>query len=503
MYRSRTGESLDKDAFEFLSSAETDSHLLYYDILGSEAHVIMLYEIGFLAASNLEKLLCGLERIRENPNILSTEKFEDIHECVEAQLISEFGYEVGGTLQTARSRNDQVILDIHMMVRDFINNVSRAVVRFISALLSKSKDNLHSIMPMYTHLQQAQLGTFSHFLLSYVDTLFRDLDRLNGMYNRINNSPLGACAIGGTSININRERTASLLGFKGVINNSIDATSSRDDLIEFMSTLSILMLNLSRIAEDFILWSTIEFGYVEIPDKYSSTSSLMPQKKNPDTLELIRAKAGVVSSNLFAIMSIIKGLPSGYSRDLQEIKPGIINSTCTVIDSLVILAGLVVNLKINNKRMREAADNSYAISVDIAERLVIEKRISFRSAHIIVGTLVKRAVAQGNIPLSKLTEHEIRSVLEKTDFHQIEPRELVAIIRDTTPERSIESRLSLGSPSLHQQQDDISLRVEKKSRHEEKISERESDVASAFSCLLQIVNNFKKVGQGGQTGLSH
>ena len=502
MYRSRTGESLDKDAFEFLSSAETDSHLLYYDILGSEAHVIMLYEIGFLAPSNLGKLLYGLGRIRENPNILSTEKFEDIHECVEAQLISELGYEVGGTLQTARSRNDQVILDIRMMIRDLTNNTSREVVRFISALLSKSKDNLHSIMPMYTHLQQAQLGTFSHFLLSYVDTLFRDLDRLNGMYNRINNSPLGACAIGGTSININREKTASMLGFKGVINNSIDATSSRDDLIEFVSTLSILMLNLSRIAEDFILWSTIEFGYVEIPDKYSSTSSLMPQKKNPDTLELIRAKTGVVSSNLFAIMSIIKGLPSGYSRDLQEIKPGIINSSYTVLDSLVILAGLVVNLKINNKRMREAADNSYAISVDVAERLIIEKRISFRSAHIIVGTLVKRAVAQGNIPLSKLTEHEIRSVLEKTDF-QIEPRELIAIIQDTTPERSIESRISLGSPSLHQQQDEISVREEKKRRHEEQISERESHIASAFSCLSQIVKNLTKVGQEGPTGLSH
>jgi argininosuccinate lyase len=502
VYRSRTGESLDKDAFEFLSSAETDSHLLYYDILGSESHVIMLYEIGFLTRSNLGKLLCGLERIRGNPNILSTEKFEDIHECVEAQLISELGYEVGGTLQTARSRNDQVILDIRMMVRDFTNNTSRAIVRFISALLTKSKDNLHSVMPMYTHLQQAQLGTFSHFLLSYADTLFRDLDRLNEMYARINCSPLGACAIGGTSININRERTASLLGFKGVINNSIDATSSRDDLIEFVSTLSVLMLNLSRMAEDFILWSTTEFGYVEIPDKYSSTSSLMPQKKNPDTLELIRAKTGVVCSNLFAIMSIIKGLPSGYSRDLQEIKLGIINSSYTVLDSLVILAGLVLNLKINIKRMREAADNSYAISADIAERLVIDKRISFRSAHIIVGTLVKRAVAQGNIPLSKLNEHEIRSVLETTDF-QIEPHELLAIIQDTTPERSIESRLSLGSPSFHQQLDEIGRRDEKKRRHEKQISERESDVASSFSCLLELVNNFKKVGQGGQTDLSH
>jgi argininosuccinate lyase len=491
VYRSRTGDSLDKDALKFLSSVQEDSHLLYYDILGSEAHIIMLHERGILSASNLRKLLVELERIRKNPKVMSTERYEDIHECIEAHLISELGYDVGGILQTARSRNDQVNLDIRMMVRDSINEISLAILRLVSALLSKSKDNFHSVMPMYTHLQHAQLGTFSHFLLSYVDGLFRDLDRLDGVYDRINSSPLGACAIGGTSVNIDRNMTASLLGFKGIISNSIDATTSRDDLIEFVSSLTILMLNLSRIAEDFILWSTSEFGYIEIPDNYSSTSSLMPQKKNPDILELIRAKTAVVSSCLFAIISIIKGLPSGYSRDLQELKPELIRSSRSVQDSLGILAGLVINLKISNVRMREAAHNSYAISADIAERLVLEKGISFRSAHFIVGSLVRKAVLKGNMPLSKLTHSEVRSVLQKTN-PQIDPHDIFMIIQKISPEKLIELRRSSGSPSLLEQKNYFDVAVERKKRYERQTLEREKHLASALTNLLDMVENRKK-----------
>ena len=366
MYRIKNWRLAGQNALEFLSSIETDRHILYYDILGSEAHIIMLFKKGILSTSTLRKLLVELERIRKNPKILSTEKFEDIHESIEARLISELGYDVGGILQTARSRNDQVILDIRMMIRDFINEISKAIIRFVSALLLKSKENFHSIMPMYTHLQQAQLGTFSHYLLSYVDNHFRDLDRLDNVYSRINTS-LGACAIGGTSINIDRNLTASLLGFNGVISNSIDATTSRDDLIEFVSSLTILMITLTRISEDFILWNTIEFGYVEVPDSYSSTSSLMPQKKNPDSLELIRAKAAVASSNLVAVISIIKGLPSGYGRDLQELKPELIRSSCLVRDSLRILTGLTLELKVNVKRMRNAAHDA-TLSLQILQK---------------------------------------------------------------------------------------------------------------------------------------
>ncbi|MFZ0344857.1 MAG: argininosuccinate lyase [Nitrososphaeraceae archaeon] len=491
MYRSRTGGSLDKNALEFLSSIETDRHILYYDILGSEAHIIMLYKKGILSTSSLRKLLVELERIRKNPKILSTEKFEDIHESIEARLISELGYDVGGILQTARSRNDQVILDIRMMIRDFINEISKAIIRFVSALLSKSKENFHSIMPMYTHLQQAQLGTFSHYLLSYVDNLFRDLDRLDNVYSRINTSPLGACAIGGTSINIDRNLTASLLGFNGVISNSIDATTSRDDLIEFVSSLTILMITLTRISEDFILWNTTEFGYVEVPDSYSSTSSLMPQKKNPDSLELIRAKAAVASSNLVAVISIIKGLPSGYGRDLQELKPELIRSSCLVRDSLRILTGLTLELKVNVKRMREAAHDSYAISTDIAERLVLEKGISFRSAHSIVGSLVKKAVSKGNVRLSMLTRPEIRSVLKEINLPTDLP-DMYTIIRKLNPEKSIELRLSSGSPSASEQQRLFSLAVDRKKKYERQTSRRERYLASSLAHLLNIVEKYKK-----------
>ncbi|MDQ3839611.1 MAG: argininosuccinate lyase, partial [Thermoproteota archaeon] len=290
---------MDKSALKFLSSINVDYHLLFYDLLGSEAHVIMLHEIGFLSSAALRDLLTGLEAIRKDPKVLDSDKFEDIHECVEAFIIKKLGYDVGGVLQTARSRNDQVNLDIRMLVRDVINRIARALICLMDSLLSKSQNHFHSIMPMHTHLQHAQLGTFAHFLLSYTENLTRDVDRLNDSYHRINMSPLGACAIGGTSINIDRDRTSSLLGFKGILNNSIDATTSRDDLVEFMSSLGIIMLNLSRLATDFILWSTSEFGYLEIPDKYSSTSSLMPQKKNPDTLELIRAKSSTVVGYLF------------------------------------------------------------------------------------------------------------------------------------------------------------------------------------------------------------
>jgi argininosuccinate lyase len=288
--------------------------------------------------------------------------------------------------------------------------------------------------------------------------------------------------------------TASLLGFKGVVNNSIDATTSRDDLIEFVSSLTILMLNLSRIAEDFILWSTSEFGFIEVPDSYSSTSSLMPQKKNPDTLELIRAKAAVVSSNLFAMISIIKGLPSGYSRDLQELKPEITRSSRLAQDSLGIFAGIVIDLKINSTRMKEAARNSYAISIDIAERLVLEKGISFRSAHYIVGSLVKKAVLKGSIPLSMLTCSEIRSVMEKTNL-QIDPSDVFATIQNMSPERSVELRLSSGSTSIVEQQNQFGVAIERKRIYEQQTSEREKYLATAFANLLKMVKNRRNIGQ--------
>ena len=283
----------------------------FYDVLGSQAHSIMLYETGQLTGHDLGRILAALESARKDSSHLETEGFEDIHEALEAFVIKKAGMESGGKMHTARSRNDQVALDIRMNLRDDINNICAAIADLVEGLIEKAEDNLDASMPMYTHLQQGQIGAFSHFLLAYAYSLMRDLERLYLCYQRINQSPLGACAIGGTSIPIDRKRTAVLLGFDSVVVNSIDATSSRDTILEYAANLSIMASSLSRISEDLIIWSTTEFGFVELSDRFCSTSSAMPQKKNPDPLELCRAKSAIVTSHVTGLLGIVKALPSG------------------------------------------------------------------------------------------------------------------------------------------------------------------------------------------------
>ena len=296
MYRSRQKENLDKDVLNFLSSLNEDTNILIYDILGTQAHCLMLNKIGILTSAELSKILSSLSKIKfestNSQNILSNELFlsEDIHELVESIVIQDIGIDIGGKMHTGRSRNDQVILDVRMKLRDDIIDICELIINIIKSLVEKSKEHKNTIISLYTHLQQAQIGTFSHYLLSYSFSLLRDLERISSSFDRINLSPLGSCAIGGTGIPIDRNYTASFLGFRGLLENSIDATSSRDSLIEYLSFLSILMSTLSRIAEDFILWSTSEFNYIELSDRYSSTSSVMPQKKNPDPLEILRSR---------------------------------------------------------------------------------------------------------------------------------------------------------------------------------------------------------------------
>jgi argininosuccinate lyase len=455
VYRSRPKGKLDKDTLNFLSSGRADLRILHYDIIGSEAHCIMLYEVGILALPELKEIIQLLEEVKIKPEILSSYGFEDIHESVEAFVIERAGMSIGGKLQTGRSRNDQVILDIRMKIRDDINHICSEIADLIDVLLTKATENKETIMPMYTHLQHAQIGTFSHYLLSYADALFRDLDRLHMAYGRINRSPLGASAVGGSSININRTRTATLLGFDGIIKNSIDATSSRDCLLEFTGVLTIMIMTLSRMAEDLILWSTNEFGYIDISEEHSSTSSAMPNKRNPDPLELIRSKAGLALGNLVAVATILKALPSGYSRDLQDLKPVLWQVSDTAIEVLTMMNRIMKLLVIHKERMQEVANNSYAISIDIAERLVVKKKMPFRLAHRLVGSLVHTAAFQNNIPLTKLREDEIRSVMEKNEFN-LEPQELMQMITEVTPRNALQFRLSAGSPNPKEQQEMIS-----------------------------------------------
>jgi argininosuccinate lyase len=491
VYRSRPRGSLNEDTLKFLSSMDADQDILYYDILGSEAHSMMLCDIGLLSIQELKKILQALEDVRKDPTQLKTDNFEDIHESLESFVIKQAGIDAGGKMHTARSRNDQVILDIRMKVRDDINNICLAIIDLIDSLLKKATENKETVMPMYTHLQQAQIGTFSHYLLSYVDALFRDIDRLYITYGRINQSPLGACAIGGSSINIDRKTTAVFLGFDGLIRNSVDATSSRDTLIEFTSVISIFMTTLSRLAEDFILWSTAEFGYLELSDEYSSTSSAMPQKKNADPLELIRAKASSVLGNLVTILSIIKALPSGYSRDLQELKPHLWNTSSTALEAVKIVNRVVTSINVHKERMQETAKNSYALSVDIAEQLVIKKGMPFRLAHKLVGSLVEKAARENKGQVIMLEEQDIKEVLEKIES-DLQPTELMHIIQDVTPQRSLELRISFGSPNPKGQEEMIMFSRRRLSGYKEGVPKRKKNVDAAFQNLKSSVENYLK-----------
>jgi len=315
------------------------------------------------------------------------------------------------------------------------------------------------------------------------------MERLYLTYHRINQSPLGAGAIGGSSIAIDRKRTALLLGFDGIIKNSIDATSSRDAFLEYASTLAILTSTLGRIAEDFIIWSTTEFGYIELAESFTSTSSAMPQKKNPDPLELTRSKAVIVSSNLLSLLGIVKALPSGYSRDLQDIKAPLLGSSAITLDTIKILDLIVRSVRVDNERMRQAASISYAIAVDIAEQLVMQNKVPFRTAHRIVGGLVSKAAGKGNISLAKLEFADACSVLESYKVN-VTPQELIKIVHEMTPEKSLEARKSSGSPNLLEQEEMIKSLSEGIANYSIGIQRRTKMVEGSFQTLDRTVKNY-------------
>jgi argininosuccinate lyase len=488
MYRSRPKGDLDDDVLRFLSSMQHDQSILYYDIVGSQAHSIMLYEMGHISLAELKKILLALEEARKGPAKIETEGFEDIHEALEAFVIKKAGMDAGGKMHTARSRNDQVVLDVRMKIRDDINDICAVLADLVEGLVGRAKEG-NIPMPMYTHLQQGQIGTFSHFMLSYAYALMRDMERLYVSYGRINQSPLGACAIGGSSISIDRKKTAVALGFNSVVKNSIDATSSRDVFLEYVATLAVLTSTLSRMVEDFIIWSTTEFGYIEIADRYSSTSSAMPQKKNPDPLELTRAKSALVTGNLISMLGIVKALPSGYSRDLQDIKPPLLDASLTALDTIKIMSGVVRSLQINKKRMHEAAGASYGIALDIAEQLVMQKKMPFRTAHKILGALVDKAARNSNAPLAKLELADVESVLNahKSD---VKADELLKIIKGMTPEKSLQARKSAGSPSPQEQEEMIKSLSQGVENYRVGIQKRTNLVLSSFDNLAKTVEKY-------------
>lgn len=394
---------------EFTASIGFDRRLWEEDIAGSLAHVKMLAEVGVLTAEEAAAISRGLEEIREEIKsgaFTFSAQLEDIHMHIEHRLIEKVG-PVGGKVHTARSRNDQVALDTHLWVLRKVDEVLKLISGLQAALVRKARAHQNAILPGYTHLQHAQPVLLAHHLLAYFEMLERDRARFLGCRERADLMPLGAGALAGTTFPIDRELVARELGFSKLYENSLDAVSDRDYIVEFISSSAILMVHLSRLAEELILWSSREFGFVELDDAFSTGSSIMPQKKNPDVPELVRGKTGRVVGHLTALLMVLKGLPLAYNKDLQEDKEALFDTADTVCASLKIFTGLIATLKVNEGRMLAAARGDFSTATDLADYLAC-RGMPFREAHAVVGRLVQKCLAAGKA-LEDLTLDELQA----------------------------------------------------------------------------------------------
>lgn len=381
-------------AKQFVASISFDMRLAEYDIIGSVAHARMLAKCKIITAAEGKKIVKGLESIRTD--LEKGKKIalaDDVHFTIEKELIRRIG-PVGGKLHTARSRNDQIALDIRLYVRDEIIDVYHMSRELQKALVSISEANKNAVMPGYTHLQPAQPVLFAHAMLAYAWMIQRDVERLSDCLKRLNQLPLGSAALAGTSFPVDRAYVAKQLGFCSVTENSMDAVSDRDFMIEVLSALSIISMHLSRLSEQLIIWQSWEFGFIRIDDAFTTGSSIMPQKRNPDVLELVRGKTGRVYGSLMALLTLMKGLPLTYNSDMQEDKPPVFDAIDTVKDCLEVVTPLVGTLKINKAKMFSATGHGYLEATELADHLA-KKGVPFREAHGIVAALVKHCMREG------------------------------------------------------------------------------------------------------------
>lgn len=425
------------DAFN--ASIDFDKRLYHEDIRGSIAHAGMLAKCGIIPAEDGEKIIAGLKDILadiEAGNFHFDVALEDIHMNVEARLTERIG-SAGARLHTARSRNDQVALDMHMYMKREVAEIAELLLKFEEALLTVAKKHEKTLMPGYTHLQRAQPITFAHHMLAYFNMLQRDFRRLLGVWEGADMMPLGAGAIAGTTFPIDRFMVAEELNFGTVYPNSMDAVSDRDYIIEFLSFASTLMMHMSRLSEEICLWSSTEFGFVELDDAFATGSSMMPQKKNPDISELVRGKTGRVYGHLMAMLTTAKGLPLTYNKDLQEDKEGFFDAIDTVKFTLAVYRDMILTMTVNVDKMAQAVSKDFSNATDLADYLV-RKGLPFRQAHEVVGKCVAYAIHQGKFLLEiSLEEYKQFSDLFESDL-------LVAL----KPEHCVEARKSYGGPAF-------------------------------------------------------
>ncbi|MGD6879499.1 argininosuccinate lyase [Bacillus infantis] len=429
LWGGRFTKSAEEWVDEFGASISFDQELVEEDIEGSLAHVEMLSRCGIIEKEEAAKIQKGLKLLKEKSRegeLPFSVKLEDIHLNLESLLTDEIG-PVGGKLHTGRSRNDQVATDMHLYLKKQAAHVIELIEELQAALLSQAEENVETLMPGYTHLQRAQPISFAHHLMAYFWMLERDKERYSENLKRINVSPLGAGALAGTTFPIDRELTASLLGFDDIYENSMDAVSDRDFILEFLSASSILMMHLSRFSEEIILWSSQEFRFIELDDSFATGSSIMPQKKNPDMAELIRGKTGRVYGNLVGLLTVLKGLPLAYNKDMQEDKEGMFDTVKTVIGSLKIFTGMVGSMRVNSEVMENATKSDFSNATELADYLS-GKGLPFREAHEIVGKLVLDCVNRGcflsGLPMK--VYKEASTLFEEDIYEVLDPRAAVA-----------------------------------------------------------------------------
>lgn len=406
---------------EYTSSIQFDYLMAEEDIEGSLAHVAMLGKCGILEQSEVELITAGLHKVRDkvrSGEMQFTIAHEDIHMNIEAALIAEIG-PVGGKLHTGRSRNDQVATDMHLYLRTQVQEIVGLLRELQLELIRKAKQNIDTIMPGYTHLQRAQPILFAHHLMAYVSMFARDTERLQDSLKRINILPLGAGALAGTTFPIDRHYVAERLGFEQIYENSLDAVSDRDFIIEFLSNASLIMMHLSRISEEIVLWMSSEFGFIELDDAFCTGSSIMPQKKNPDVAELVRGKTGRVYGNLMGLLTVLKALPLAYNKDMQEDKEGMFDTVPTLKGALQLYIPMIASMKVNQEKMREAVRNDFSNATDIADYLA-KKGLPFRNAHEVIGKLVLYCIEKKVLLLDlTLDEFQEFSPLFEGDIYEV------------------------------------------------------------------------------------
>jgi argininosuccinate lyase len=431
---------------EFNASISFDQELVFEDIEGSIAHVTMLKKCDILSGTEADQILQGLQTLYQKASDQKLEfsvEYEDIHLNLEKLLIDEIG-EVGGKLHTGRSRNDQIATDMHLFLKRRVQEIIELITELQEGIILQSEDNIETIIPGYTHLQRAQPISFAHHLMCYFWMLQRDKERLTDSLKRIDISPLGAGALAGTTFPIDRAYSAEQLGFASYYENSLDAVSDRDFIIEFLSNSSLLMTHLSRLAEEFILWSTEEFQFIELDDSFTTGSSIMPQKKNPDMAELVRGKTGRVNGNLVSLLTVLKGLPLAYNKDMQEDKEGMFDTVKTVVGSLKIFNGMVRTMTVKQQKMKEAVSNDFSNATELADYLAA-KGVPFRQAHEIVGKLVLHCIEEGYyLKDVSLERYQQYSPLIEEDIYSI-----------LSPFAAVERRKSYGGTGFEQVKNQI------------------------------------------------